>query len=106
MVLFATSNSPISLLESIQTPLGAPLSFYLNGYRGRRVLFPTGGGVKRLQHGAEHSPIFSAEDTNEWSCTIPNPTRLHGGHKDNHVSPFVHDALLVVISDRKIVFRQ
>jgi hypothetical protein len=67
------------------------------------VLFPT--GLKRQQHEADHSPVSNAEDTNEWSCTCPNPTRLHGGHKDNYVSPFVYDALLVVISERKIFVR-
>jgi len=47
------------------------------------VLFPA--GVKRLQHEADNSGISGAEDTNEWSCTSPNLTGLHGGHKDNYI---------------------
>jgi len=72
------------------------------GIVGGGCCFPR--GVKRLQHEADDSPMSNVEDMNEWSCTSPKPTDLHGGHKDNYVSPFVYDALLVVISDRKIFF--
>ena len=62
-------------------------------------------GVKRLQHEADHSPVSSAEGTNEWSCTSSNHTRFHVGHKDNYISPSIHNAVLVVIRDSKILYR-
>ena len=32
------------------------------------------GGVQRLNHGADHSPPYSAKVKNEWSCTfLPHP---------------------------------
>jgi hypothetical protein len=38
-------------------------------------------GLKRPRREADHSPLFGAAVTNEWSCSASIPTRLHGVYR-------------------------
>jgi hypothetical protein len=38
--------------------------------------------MKQLMHEADHSPLFSAEATDQCSCNCAPPKCLHGVHRD------------------------
>jgi hypothetical protein len=59
-------------------------SHLFSGYRGSY------SGVKRPEREANPSPLYNAEDKNEWSCTSASPIRPHGIDRENYPLFYVY----------------
>ena len=70
----------ISLLQSVQTEIGAHPTFFLSG--GSRALSL---GVKRTGRGADHSLAYKAQvkEINDMWIYTSTPVLLHGVHRDS-----------------------
>jgi hypothetical protein len=76
-VRVAADTADFSLLRNVQTLLRGPLSLLFSGYRDPFL------GIKRLEHGVDHSALPSAEVKNEWSNASTALIHLHVMDREN-----------------------
>lgn len=63
-------------------------SDWFSGYRCFSLSLSLSLEVKQSAPEADLSSPYSAEVTNEWSCTSASPILFHGVHKDNFILHF------------------
>ena len=77
MVFFLTRSKRLPFYPEHQTSPATHKTFY-----SVDVVDPS-PMMKQLMHKADHSPQFSAEVTDQYSCNCASAECLHGAHRDN-----------------------